>query len=172
MKEDKTDLESTQDVKQASEGTDQITVTKPKNKGKMIAERKRRNKKKYQIAPEEIVKSILSKSSFKIPNLSNIVCDKFYDSRYETKFRKQIEDINYDKPVVDFDPNNDHIILPEIIDPSMIIRKVPAHAMTDIISIYDKPYVKYRRHGKGGHKKRGKSKKNNQFIHEKNNTTL
>lgn len=130
--------------------------------------RKRRRKPHVDKGSSTILADELKASSFKTPNLSHLVEEKFHQSKdYSNEVESMLSDISYDC-TISYHTQMDNKVYPDGIQPNML-QSIPPYAFTQLPSIYDQP-VKQRRNRPSKKQRRKPKDGNNQKSVQKNNS--
>lgn len=144
----------------------------PKSKTKQTNDHKESDKEKKKKAknekrallsnPDKIVESVLQKSTFKVPNLSQIVTEKFCAPDYHSEIQQEIGSLNYEDTVGSYQVCMS--ILPSRFDNSRFHVNLDPSAITSLTCIYQKPEKKdWRRKRKGNKQRNGDKGKDKQI---------
>lgn len=154
-------------AKAPSAGRTAADKTYKKKRSRRDNHKKKVAKKQAVEDPDKIIESILQNSSFKVANLSQVVCEKFYNSNhYQAHYKKLTADIDYSKSTTTFSPLSDFVVLPDGVEESQVVS-VPAHAFMHMPCIYEKPARDRRKRGKS---KTGEKKQSEQTKKTRDNS--
>lgn len=145
---------------QQSEDSSQLHQQSNAKKRKKKKKKSKAKDRDYLASPDKIVEYVLSKTSFKVPDLSRIVEEKFYASDYVSEIKQELRGLAYNDLVSCYDQRVS--VLPENFDEEKNMINLSPSALTSLTCIRQSPEKRFRWKRKMKANKDKKKNDNNQ----------